>query len=559
MGPIIDNVKDNIDAIISFVGEISDQSTIGIIEYGHNKFIEGQISGGEPIRVLPPTDVSTENNIATIKNAVNTLKAGGFREPHGAATTMAIDDLRTVVGSGRNKIVVLITDEPFGAGGESLAELNQAAEYAKQNDISIIGVHVGLSYSDIFDFLIMMAETSSGAAVKQGDGMISEPLIKLLTRYCMITGITSIIEVENPNECDESANADSIAIAIDLKRKQEQTPYTFVGNIFSSSTEDNEFFIHNTDGDPFYWQYVAPGVSLLYGTRPNGVGNWLNYPPSPRQGISMNEAKWIGHKLKLDVMEEGSLMPCAPTSFTFIDGLCNIVIPTFTYDSAGKVEILRCLPVVTINTNINLSTIQTVKIEGASGGYYYFRDKVTCELSEKVWWDSNDSEITRILQSMPSFGVGNVVAIGSNTDYEIRFSPSLGLIPGIEIISYPYLTCTDQDITVVDDPPYNYFKPKPLPSSIIPTKQCSYCSYEEELYNFRTISLNYNCVKNTKSLVCRVSKPSFSYTKYIYDNGNIMNIDDTYVPKPGDNIILIDDQLGDHRKFTNKISRSVVN
>lgn len=549
MGNVINNVKDSIDQLIDFVGQVSPESTIGLVRYGQGA------DNGNPDTLIGPTAVDTQSNRDSIRQAVLQYGVSGGREPHGAATNHSVQELIPVSAPDRSQVIILITDEPFSAGGETETQLNQAATNAADNDIVFFGLHVGNNSGDgannIYQYLIDMAQIAAGAAVRQSDGIVVDPLIKLLSRFCLSAASTSSSEVLTPNQCSSLDNPNLLDVGLEFNSEAYANRQSFNYNLQSIE-------ILQTVGDVDFWPYSPPANGLDYDTRPDG--NWLNYPNVDRQGVEMQLARWEGFRIFTDLPDGTGVVQCTGINVRLIEGGGNITIPPIDIDGAG--QIARCFTSIDVEVSQvggeGQSTVQKILLDNASGGEWSIElsDFTSGVTTPDIAWDATAAQVQSALETVGQIN-GKVTVTGDNPEFVITFDADIS--PVSQLIPTNSLTCTDQDITIVPDGPYDYEVPKPGPNNNIdpPDTSCNFCEpISTETLNLKYEGISAGCDTQTRKIACRFTKIPGDYSYFLYKNGGLVSVSADYEAAPGDQIVLLNKSVKESKVLLDKVSRS---
>jgi len=544
MGNTINNVKDSINDIILFVRSIGPNSTIGLVSYG-------QINqNGDPIVLLPSTPVDTPTNQQLIRDAVDTMAPTGGREPHFLAITEATNVLIQQPSVGRTRLIILSTDEDaIGVNGNQ-GQADNAATNAAANDITIFSVQV--NRAPLFDFMISIAQITSGAAVLQLDGLFVDPLIKLLTRFCLSSDSTSGVEVLTPNQCTDDPNPATLNVTLQFDAPNFPTQqYTY-------PITDIELL--QTIGNEAFWPYNPPS-NLQYDTRPDG--NWLNYPPVPLQGVEMMLARWEGFKLFTDLPDGTGAVQCTGINVRIVRGGGLIKLPITQFDGTKGNTIARCFTDIDVQiTNPGgngAPAIQNIILNNATGGSWniQFGDTTSGDVTTDLFWDSTGAEVQTALENLTNLSPGLVTVMGNAPNYSIQFSQSLGVVPAVTAINN--LTCTDQIINLVPPVPYDYEVLKPGPNTGVDPidESCFSCApIVTNTLKFHLEGISAGCDTRARSIACRFTKQPSNYAYYKYDGTRLVEISNSYEAVPGDRIVLINKVVNQASKLLPRIARS---
>jgi len=512
------------------------------VDVNGTDLIAGIVSGGAGIPRDTPGVSSFNTRIDTILPWINSVLSGG-----GGGGSGPVD---------RSQVVILITDEGsaddgYGSSNESDAFIRTQAQYAGANDIPIFSVQVANNSGDgvIFDFHKINAQESSGAAVKQIDGLIVEPLIKLFTRFCLTAVGTSNTEVVTPNQCTGLNNGNML---IDLEFDSEAYP-----NRQSFQYNLQAIEILQTTGNEVFWPYNPP-ASLQYDTRPDG--NWLNYPNIDRQGVEMGLARWEGFRIFTDLPDGTGVVQCTGINVRLIEGRGNINIPPI--EIAGVGQVARCftnVTVATINEGGNGNpTVQVITLDNATGGDWQIEipDTTAGTVTSVLGWDATATDVENALNALPPL-TGRVAVTGNNPIFTITFNA--GISPISELILINNLTCTDQAITIVPDGPYCYEVPKPGPNDNVdpPDESCNFCiPTVTQTVNLHYEGISAGCDTSTRKIACRFTKIPGDYNYFKLVNGVLQTVPADYEAVPGDKIVLLNKSVEQTSVILSKVSRS---
>lgn len=546
MGRTIDNVKASIDSIIDIVASISPQSTIGLSRYGYGAGL------GLPEVIITQTPVDSDENKQTIRDAVNSMSAGGNYEPQWLAIRHGNLWLSSMP-PGKTRLLVLVTDQNMNGNPNVGSQANAEAEarICETNDITIFTIQTDSNPS--YEFMVSVAQITHGAALQQYDGAFTEPLAQLLQTFCLSSVNTSIETVVSKNQCEDLPNPASLGISLSFEAQGYQGIQSF-----NHSITDIEFL--QTTGNALYWSYTAPS-NLLYRSLP--TGNWYNYPNISKQGIEMQLARWEGFKLFTDLPDGSGAVQCSSSNIRLINGKCEFNIDSISLEGKTGNTVLKCLTTIIVDVietgGDGIPAQQIVTIDNATGGYWKAQvgNISLNEITEQIGWDLSTTDMQTIFEMLPSIGAGNVVVNGGFPIYTITFDVSLGVIP--RMIVSNFLTCTNEAITFVPNAPYPYDIKKPGPN-LNPDQQNISCDYCEPIITnkikFHTEGISSGCDTKTRSLACKFTKTPSGYAYYKFINNRLLELTADYEAVPGDKIVLLNKSIPITNISLQRVARS---
>lgn len=327
---------------------------------------------------------------------------------------------------------------------------------------------------------------------------------------------------------------------------------------------------YNRDGLPNQVN-LQTDFDLIEALQVNGVN------PSPcDSGINcytiMNQARWESFKVTLDLPSGAGVDQCTePIDGYLIQGSSDFslpplsMIPTGGGNSGGGSEFCVVNAIVNVISDGSITqAVQTITLSKPDGGTWriVYGDLTTSDVTLSLSWDATAEQIQSALENLSSLSAGDVMVTGTFPKYTVVFDPGVGIVQPLEIINN--LTCTSSDVGYVNPGPYSYTLPKPGPNTgVIDTiDNCSACPpIVTNTLSLHKESINVGCFDDScanviRTIACRFVNNSADYSFYLFNGTSLIELDNNYLPTPGDKIVMIENSV--QSVPINYVSRSFV-